>query len=130
MSVITKIQAQSIKGTNFTIELEVSQNGMVHLVDTAKGVHRWNWGTSYWYKQNPTIRELLFVLNFLQKNRLKLVQISSYDLAELITQLLELENRKSSTGNPSKRSISRKHSKKALLYTHAIMDLAVKLKEI
>lgn len=129
MSVRIKIQTMSIKGRNFTIDLNVSPNGRVHLSDTPKGV-RWNWNSSNWSKQNPTIRELLFILNFLRQNKLKLVQLSSYDLAEIITQLLELENRKSSSGNPSKRCVNRKHSKKAILYTHAIMDLSVTLKEI
>ena len=130
MSVQLKVQTESIKGKSFTIDFEISPNGRISLADSPKTVLRWNWGSSYWYKQNPTMREILFILKFLQKNKFKLVHLSSYDLAEVITLLLELDNRKSSSGNPSKRNLNTRHSQKALLYTHAIMDLAVILKEI
>lgn len=130
MNVKLNVQAKSIKGKNFTINFDLNPNGRISLADSPKAVLRWNWGSSCWYKKNLTIRELLFILKFLRENKIKLIHLSSYDLAEVITQLLELENRKTSSKNPSKRNLSSKHSQKALLYTHAIMDLAVILKEI
>lgn len=117
------IQTESIKGTKFSIDFEIEANGRMILSKTNRARH-WKFANQT-YEKNHVIKELMFVLKFLQLNRIKMMRLSPSDLAEIISELLEIPGyRKSTLGGYYRQS------HKVILYTHAIMDLYTTMKEI
>lgn len=118
-----KIQTESIKGTKFSIDFEIEPNGRMMLTNTTRAKH-WKFKNQN-YDKNHMIKELIFVLRFLQINKLRMMRLSPSDLAEIISELLELPGYKKSCLGSNFR-----HRDKVILYTHAIMDLYSIMKEI
>jgi hypothetical protein len=128
MSEKFKIETESIKGTKFSIEFEIEENGfwkLSNLPYTKK--KNWNWTTTYYYNRYPVLKEMIFVITFLRKNKIRVNRISARDLSEIICMLLEKSPAKRSiTGN----TIQRVYPLKVKVLTHVIKDLEIKLKEI
>lgn len=130
MSEKVRIETQSIKGTKFSIEFQIEDNGswkLSNLPPFAKGNH-WKWSTHYYYERYPILKELLFVIDFLKGNQIKLNRLNARDLSEIICILLEIETipKQNITGD----ILRRVYPIKVLVLTHAIKDLETKLKLI
>jgi hypothetical protein len=130
MSQKFKIATESIKGTKFSIEFEITNSGSWKISNLPPLPKRnyWNWNTNYYYKNYPVLKELLFVINFLKENQIKLNTLSARDLSEIICMLLEIKiiPKQNTVGSV----LSKKYPKKALVLTHVIKDLETKLKLI
>ena len=130
MSEKFKIETQSIKGTKFSIEFQIEENGSWRLsnLPPLPKKNYWNWNTSYYYKTYPVLKEILFVVNFLKENQIKLNRLSARDLSEIICMLLELKIvlKQNTVGSV----MIKRYPNKALVLTHAIKDLETGFKLI
>jgi hypothetical protein len=121
------IQTESIKGTKFSIEFEIDDNGSWKLTNLPYRKSKdWNWNTNYYYNKYPLLKDLIFIVEFIRQNKIKMSRLKARDLSELICMLLEIEPTKNLAGEV----IQRKYPDKILALTHTIKDIQIKFKEI